>query len=93
MISDGIIPSNEGRGCVLRKIVRPRYPPGTLLGYKQPFMFQLSGYVVELMKEAYPELLNTREYVARVIKTEEERFAAMVSIGLQKLEDAIAQVA
>jgi alanyl-tRNA synthetase len=65
---------------------------GTLLGYKQPFMYQLSGYVVELMKEAYPELLNTREYVARVIKTEEERFAAMVTVGLQKLEETIADV-
>jgi alanyl-tRNA synthetase len=92
LISDGIIPSNEGRGYVLRKIMRRGIRQGTLLGYKQPFMYQLSGYVVELMKEAYPDLLNTREYVARVIKTEEERFAAMVSIGLQKLEDTIEQI-
>jgi alanyl-tRNA synthetase len=90
LISDGIIPSNEGRGYVLRKIMRRGIRQGTLLGYKQPFMYQLSGYVVELMKEAYPELLNTREYVARVIKTEEERFAAMVTVGLQKLEETIA---
>jgi alanyl-tRNA synthetase len=93
LISDGIIPSNEGRGYVLRKIMRRGIRQGTLLGYKQPFMFQLSGYVVDMMKEAYPDLVSTREYVARVIKTEEERFAAMVSIGLQKLEDAIEQVA
>src|SRR5688572_4644572 len=66
---------------------------GTLLGHKQPFLFKLSGYVVEMMKEAYPDLVNTREYVARVIKTEEERFASMVAVGLQKLEDAITQVA
>src|SRR5262245_61846451 len=92
LISDGIIPSNEGRGYVLRKIMRRGIRQGTLLGYKQPFMYQLSGYVVELMKEAYPELLNTREYVARVIKTEEERFAAMVTVGLQKLEETIAQL-
>jgi alanyl-tRNA synthetase len=92
LISDGIIPSNEGRGYVLRKIMRRGIRQGTLLGYKQPFMYQLSGYVVEMMKEAYPELLNTREYVARVIKTEEERFAAMVSIGVQKLEEAIEQL-
>jgi len=93
LISDGVVPSNEGRGYVLRKIMRRGIRQGTLLGYKQPFMFQLSGYVVDMMKEAYPELLGTREYVARVIKTEEERFAAMVSVGLQKLEDAIEQVA
>ncbi len=92
LISDGIIPSNEGRGYVLRKIMRRGIRQGTLLGYKQPFMYSLSGYVVDLMKEAYPDLLNTREYVARVIKTEEERFAAMVSVGLQRLEETIGQL-
>src|SRR5213083_2197204 len=92
LISDGIIPSNEGRGYVLRKIMRRGIRQGTLLGYKQPFMYTLSGYVVEMMKEAYPELINTREYVARVIKTEEERFAAMVTVGLQRLEETINQL-
>ena len=92
LISDGIIPSNEGRGYVLRKIMRRGIRQGTLLSYEQPFLYQLSGYVVDMMKEAYPELLNTREYVARVIKTEEERFAAMVSVGLKKLEDAVDQL-
>jgi len=93
LISDGVIPSNEGRGYVLRKIMRRGIRQGTLLGYKQPFLYQLSGYVAEMMKTAYPELLNTREYVARVIKTEEERFSAMVTVGLQKLEEVIEQVA
>ena len=65
---------------------------GTLLGYKEPFLYTLSGYVVEMMKEAYPELIHTREYVARVIKTEEERFAAMVTVGLQRLEQTIHQL-
>ena len=82
LISDGVIPSNEGRGYVLRKIMRRGIRQGTLLGYKGPFLYQLSGFVVEMMKEAYPELVNTREYVARVIQTEEERFAAMVAVGL-----------
>jgi alanyl-tRNA synthetase len=93
LISDGVIPANEGRGYVLRKIMRRGIRQGTLLGYKQPFLFQLAGYVADMMKEPYPELLNTREYVARVIKTEEARFAEVVAVGLQKLEDMIAHVA
>jgi alanyl-tRNA synthetase len=92
LISDGIIPSNEGRGYVLRKIMRRGIRQGTLLGYKEPFLYQLSGFVVEMMKEAYPDLVNTGEYVARVIKTEEERFASMVTVGLQKLEDVVNQL-
>jgi alanyl-tRNA synthetase len=89
LISDGVIPSNEGRGYVLRKIMRRGIRQGILLNRKEPFLYRLSGYVVELMKEAYPELVNTREYVARIIKAEEERFASMVTIGLQKLEEVI----
>jgi alanyl-tRNA synthetase len=92
LISDGIIPSNEGRGYVLRKIMRRGIRQGTLLGYKEPFLYRLSGFVVEMMKEAYPDLVNTREYVARVIKTEEERFASMVTVGLQRLEDVVNQL-
>jgi alanyl-tRNA synthetase len=92
LISDGVIPSNEGRGYVLRKIMRRGIRQGTLLGYKEPFLYKLSGYVVEMMKEAYPDLVNTREYVARVIKTEEERFATMVTVGLQRLEEVMAQL-
>src|SRR3989442_4744442 len=93
LISDGVIPSNEGRGYVLRKIMRRGIRQGTLLGYNQPFLYTLSAYVAEMMKEAYPELINTREYVARVIKTEEERFAAMVTVGLQRLEETLGQLA
>src|ERR1044071_4080022 len=55
-------------------------------------MDQLSEFVVDLMKEPYPELLSTREYVKRVIRTEEERFTTMASVGLQKLEDVTAQL-
>jgi len=92
LIGDGVIPSNEGRGYVLRKIMRRGIRQGTLLGNKDPFLYKLSGYVVEMMKEAYPDLVNTREYVARVIKTEEERFATMVTVGLQRLEEVMAQL-
>src|SRR5439155_8221924 len=93
LISDGVMPSNEGRGYVLRKIMRRGIRQGTLLGYKQPFLYELSGYVAGMMKEAYPQLLSTREYLGRVIKTEEERFAATVTVGLQKLEEMIEQAA
>lgn len=92
LISDGVIPSNEGRGYVLRKIMRRGIRQGTLLGRKEPFLYSLSGYVIEMMKEAYPDLVNTREYVARVIRTEEERFSAMAAVGLQKLEGVIQQL-
>ena len=92
LISDGVIPSNEGRGYVLRKIMRRGIRQGALLGFKGPFLHQLSGFVADLMKDAYPELLNTREYVARVIKAEEERFAAMVTVGLERLESVIDQL-
>ena len=89
LISDGVIPSNEGRGYVLRKIMRRGIRQGTLLGFKGPFLHELSSFVVELMKEAYPELVNTRDYVARVIRTEEERFSAMAAVGVERLEIVI----
>jgi alanyl-tRNA synthetase len=92
LVSDGILPSNEGRGYVLRKIMRRGIRQGTLLGYKGPFLYELSSFVTDHMKEAYPELLTTRDYVMRVIKFEEERFAAMVSVGLERLESVIAQI-
>src|SRR6476660_6121345 len=92
LISDGIIPSNEGRGYVLRKIMRRGIRQGTLLGFKGPFLHELSGFVVELMKEAYPELVDTREYVARVIRAEEERFSTMAAAGLERLESTIEQL-
>jgi alanyl-tRNA synthetase len=92
LISDGVLPSNEGRGYVLRKIMRRGIRQGTLLGFKGPFLYELSSFVTDLMKDAYPELVTTRDYVMRVIKSEEERFAAMVSIGLDRLEGLIKDI-
>jgi len=92
LISDGILPSNEGRGYVLRKIMRRGIRQGTLLGFKGPFLYELSNFVTDHMKEAYPDLVTTRDYVTRVIKSEEDRFAAMVTVGLDRLESVIAQV-
>ncbi len=87
LISDGIIPSNEGRGYVLRKIMRRGIRQGTLLGRDEPFLHSMTGHVVELMKEAYPELLKTREYVARIVENEERRFSATVAVAIGKLDD------
>jgi alanyl-tRNA synthetase len=92
LISDGILPSNDGRGYVLRKIMRRGIRQGTLLGFKGPFLHELSAFVVERMKNAYPELIKTRDYVMRVIKAEEERFAAMVPFGLERLEGIISEI-
>ncbi len=92
LISDGILPSNEGRGYVLRKIMRRGIRQGTLLGFKGPFLHELCGFVADHMKEAYPDLVTTREYVNRVTRSEEDRFAAMVSVGLDRLESVIAEV-
>ena len=87
LISDGIVPSNEGRGYVLRKIMRRGMRQGTLLGRGEPFLHTMTGHVVELMKEAYPELLNTRDYVARVVENEERRFSATVAVAIDRLEE------
>ena len=92
LISDGVLPSNEGRGYVLRKIMRRGIRQGTLLGFKGPFLYELSSFVTDHMKEAYPDLVTTRDYVMRVIKSEEERFAAMVGVGLDRLEGVVAQL-
>ena len=92
LIGDGIIPSNEGRGYVLRKIMRRGIRQGTLLGRREPFLHTMTGHVVDLMKGAYPDLVNTRDYVDRVVENEEKRFSATVAVAVGKLEDIIASV-
>jgi alanyl-tRNA synthetase len=88
LISDGVIPSNEGRGYVLRLIMRRALYHGQTLGLNEPFLFKLSGKVVDMMKGAYPELVETAHHVAKAIKIEEERYAKTVKIGLEELEEA-----
>jgi alanyl-tRNA synthetase len=87
LISDGVLPSNEGRGYVLRKIIRRAIRHGRLLGQEKPFLFEMVFAVRDLMKDAYPELLESANRVAEVIKGEETRFAHTLDIGLQRLED------
>lgn len=81
MISDGIIPSNEGRGYVLRRLLRRAARFGRLLGVTHPFLHTVARIVVRESSEAYPELAARLEYIVRVIRTEEERFAETIQQG------------
>ena len=87
LISDGVIPSNEGRGYVLRKIIRRAITHGRLLGQNKPFLSQMVFAVRDLMQDAYPELKETTDRVSKAILAEETRFAHTMEVGLKKLED------
>jgi alanyl-tRNA synthetase len=87
LISDGVIPSNEGRGYVLRKIIRRAITHGRLLGQTKPFLHQMVFSVRDLMQDAYPELKETAERVSKAVFAEETRFAHTMEVGLKKLED------
>ncbi|HKH98574.1 MAG TPA: alanine--tRNA ligase [Candidatus Sulfotelmatobacter sp.] len=89
LISDGVLPSNEGRGYVLRKIIRRAITHGRLLGQKEPFLYQMVFAVRDLIKDGYPELNETAERVSKAVLAEEQRFAHTLDLGLQKLEEAI----
>jgi alanyl-tRNA synthetase len=86
LISDGVLPSNEGRGYVLRKIIRRAITHGRLLGQTKPFLHEMVFAVRDLMQDAYPELNDTAERVSKVIHVEETRFAHTLEAGLEKLE-------
>ena len=88
LISDGVLPSNEGRGYVLRLIMRRALYHGQTLGLNEPFLFKMGGHVVQMMKEPYPELVEHEHHIAKAIKIEEERYAQTVKVGLEQLEDA-----
>jgi alanyl-tRNA synthetase len=86
LISDGVLPSNEGRGYVLRKIIRRAITHGRLLGQSKPFLYQMVFAVRDLMRDAYPELIETAERVSKAVQVEETRFAHTMEVGLEKLE-------
>ena len=92
LIVDGVLPSNEGRGYVLRRIIRRAARHGHQLGCKQPFFFKLVETLDELMGEAYPELRKSKAHVERVLQKEESRFADTLEQGMRILEDYIAQM-
>jgi alanyl-tRNA synthetase len=87
LISDGVLPSNEGRGYVLRKIIRRAITHGRLLGQTKPFLYQMVFAVRLLMQDAYPELKESAERVSKAIHAEEARFAHTLALGLKKLEE------
>ncbi len=90
LVTDGVVPSNEGRGYVLRRIIRRAIRHGHKLGMRAPFFHKLVPTLVEDMGAAYPELVRTREQVMRVLRQEEERFAETLDQGMSILEQAIA---
>lgn len=81
MIADGIIPSNEGRGYVLRRLLRRAARHGRILGIKGAFLAELSNKVIEVSGDAYPELVEKKEYIQKIITVEEEKFAATIDQG------------
>ncbi|HUQ75125.1 MAG TPA: alanine--tRNA ligase [Burkholderiales bacterium] len=90
LIVDGVIPGNEGRGYVLRRIIRRAIRHGYKLGQKQPFFHRLVPDLDKAMGEAYPELRSSRERVAEVLEQEEKRFAETLENGMGVLESALA---
>ncbi|MBT8764136.1 alanine--tRNA ligase [Desulfohalobiaceae bacterium Ax17] len=89
MLADGILPSNEGRGYVLRRLIRRAFRFGRLLGLKDPFLFAVADEVINEMGEAYPELKASREFMLKVIRQEEERFSETLDKGLKILEEEL----
>ncbi|OGQ10092.1 MAG: alanine--tRNA ligase, partial [Deltaproteobacteria bacterium RBG_19FT_COMBO_46_12] len=92
LISDGVLPSNEGRGYVLRRIMRRAMRHGKILGIVGSFLYRTSSKVVDLMKEAYPELRETEAVVSKVIQNEEERFSETLDSGLKILREELEQL-
>ncbi len=92
LIADGITPGNEGRGYVLRRIIRRAARHGYQLGCEEPFFFRLVPTLAEEMGDAYPELLSAQDLVERVLRVEEERFAETLQQGMRILEQAMEDV-
>lgn len=92
MVGDGVLPSNEGRGYVLRRLLRRAARHGRILGTKRPFLYEVVDTVINENVCAYPDLESKREYIKRVIKQEEEAFAKTVENGSQILDQYIADI-
>ncbi|HPX56378.1 MAG TPA: alanine--tRNA ligase [Syntrophales bacterium] len=89
LIGDGILPSNEGRGYVLRRILRRAARHGKLIGLNKPFLHDTAGIVIDAMKETYPDLLEKTAYIRKVIFNEEQRFGETLDSGLKILQEEV----
>src|SRR5919109_3417166 len=92
LIADGVLPSNEGRGYILRRLLRRAARHGRLLGLKEPFLFRIADTVAEVMGEAYPELRAEGHRIQQAIQGEEERFGETLEKGLVLLDQATAEL-
>jgi alanyl-tRNA synthetase len=90
LLTDGVVPSNEGRGYVLRKIMRRAIYHGHMLGRKEPFLCEMVSIVRDLMNKAYPELSESSGRVSIIVKDEETRFSRTLNVGLNKFRDDVA---
>jgi len=89
LINDGVLPSNEGRGYVLRRIIRRAFRYGKKLGVEKPFLYKGVPVVVNIMKDFYPEIVHSRENISKLCYFEEERFSQTLSLSINHLEEAI----
>ncbi len=92
MIGDGVMPSNEGRGYVLRRLLRRAARHGRLLGIHEPFLYQVCNTVIEENRSAYPELCEKKEFIQKLIRVEEESFEKTIDSGLALLDDMLKSV-
>ena len=87
LINDGVLPSNDGRGYVLRKIMRRAMRNARMIGVTDPYLYQLTGFVAEIVRDAYPEMMESVQRVARVVKDEEHRYATTFQIAEKFFHD------
>jgi alanyl-tRNA synthetase len=92
LIADGVLPSNEGRGYVLRRIMRRAARHAKMLGFADPVLYRTASYVLQSMAEAYPEPAQRTDYVAKIVKIEEERFIQTLDNGLRILNEEVADL-
>ncbi|MCM2279657.1 MAG: alanine--tRNA ligase [Oligoflexia bacterium] len=92
LIGDGVLPSNEGRGYVLRRIVRRAIRHGKKLGFTGPFLHKTAGYVIDQMKDAYPDLVEKRAFIEKAVLAEEEQFFRTLERGLALMDEEIAKL-
>jgi alanyl-tRNA synthetase len=89
LINDGVLPSNEGRGYVLRKIMRRAMRNARMIGKQDPYLYELTGFVAELMRPGYPELMESVQRVARVVKDEEHRYSTTFLVAERVFSDEL----